>query len=134
VVGAPTPRQHSITITEIVHTHPFAAGIAVGILLDYGSLELCTVFLFTLGKTEGFIWNEKLRVNDEAARMLGVANGLGVRVISAAAASIHDRIVAQLQGPHTLGQSSRLDRHISRTPRVFQIGAQRVLVPDSCKR
>jgi hypothetical protein len=51
--AAPTPLQHSsMTITEIVHTHPFAAGVAVGILLAYGSLVLCTAFLFTLGKTK----------------------------------------------------------------------------------
>jgi hypothetical protein len=41
-----------MTVIEIVHTHPFAAGIAVGILLAYGSLVLCTAFLFTLEKNK----------------------------------------------------------------------------------
>ena len=41
-----------MTVLEIVHTHPFAAGIAVGIILAYGSLLLCTAFLFTLEKTK----------------------------------------------------------------------------------
>ena len=39
-----------MTVIEIVHTHPFAAGIAVGIILAFGSLVLCTAFLFSLEK------------------------------------------------------------------------------------
>jgi hypothetical protein len=41
-----------MTVIEIIHTHPFAAGIAVGIVLAYGSLALCAVLLFTLEKTK----------------------------------------------------------------------------------
>jgi len=40
----------AMTVIEIVHTHPFAAGIAVGIILAFGSLVLCTAFLFSLEK------------------------------------------------------------------------------------
>jgi hypothetical protein len=36
-----------MTITEIVPTRPLAAGIAVGILLDYGSLVPGDVFVYT---------------------------------------------------------------------------------------
>jgi hypothetical protein len=39
-----------MTVIEIVHTHPFAAGIAVGIILAFGSFVLCTAFLFSLEK------------------------------------------------------------------------------------
>jgi hypothetical protein len=117
-----------MTITEMVQSHPVAAGIAVGILLACGSLVLRMVLLLTLRKTkaiaratsksdqenpgsgnpgrplfqepqtiEGFLWNGqqlKLRVERGAAPMFGRASVLGVGVISAAAAWIHDCTVA----------------------------------------
>jgi hypothetical protein len=39
-----------MTVIEIVHTHPFAAGVAVGMLLTFCSLALCALFLYSLEK------------------------------------------------------------------------------------
>jgi hypothetical protein len=41
-----------MTVIEIVHTHPFAAGIVVGIVLAFCSLTVCTAFLYSLEKTK----------------------------------------------------------------------------------
>jgi hypothetical protein len=40
-----------MTAIEIMHTHPFATGIAVGILVAYGSLMICTIFFYALERT-----------------------------------------------------------------------------------
>ena len=37
-------------VIEIIHTHPFAAGVAVGVLMTFCSLILCMVFLYSLEK------------------------------------------------------------------------------------
>jgi hypothetical protein len=39
-----------MTLVEIVHTHPFATGVAVGVLLTFCCLVLCAVFLYSLEK------------------------------------------------------------------------------------
>jgi MFS superfamily sulfate permease-like transporter len=37
-----------MTLIEILHTHPFALGVAVGMCLAFGSFILCTAFLYAL--------------------------------------------------------------------------------------
>jgi hypothetical protein len=40
-----------MTVVEIIHTHPFAAGAALRVLLTFCSPVLCAVFLYSLEKT-----------------------------------------------------------------------------------
>ena len=37
-------------IIEIIHTHPFAAGLTAGVLLTFCSLVICAMFLHSLEK------------------------------------------------------------------------------------
>ena len=41
-----------MSVIEIIHTHPFAAGIAGGVVLTFCCFVLCAVFLYSLEKTK----------------------------------------------------------------------------------
>jgi hypothetical protein len=64
-----------MTVIEIVHTHPFAAGIVVGIVLAFCSLTLCTAFLYSLERTKALarenteVENAMARLGDRSRRM-----------------------------------------------------------------
>jgi predicted RND superfamily exporter protein len=57
-----------MTVIEIVHTHPFAAGIVVGIVLAFCSFTLCTAFLYSLEKSKALA-HENTKAEDAMARL-----------------------------------------------------------------
>jgi hypothetical protein len=57
-----------MTVIEIVHTHPFAAGIVVGIVVAFCSLTLCTAFLYSLERTKALA-HENTKAEDAMARL-----------------------------------------------------------------
>jgi hypothetical protein len=42
-----------MTVFQILDTHPFAAGMAAGVVLTFSTLMLCAVFLYSLEKIKG---------------------------------------------------------------------------------